>query len=89
MFYFFSVNLLFCTCVFKFVLFIHRSPVKPATVLEAKLPDEFTDYMTDGVLKTTDIDDMPPYIPEYNQNGGQYTTYNESLPQTWSKQGEY
>ncbi|VDP19674.1 unnamed protein product [Schistosoma margrebowiei] len=45
--------------------------------------------MTDGVLKTTDIDDMPPYIPEYNQNGGQYTTYNESLPQTWSKQGEY
>ncbi|CAH8650735.1 unnamed protein product [Schistosoma haematobium] len=65
------------------------SPVKPATVLEAKLPDEFTDYMTDGVLKTTDIDDMPPYIPEYNQNGGQYTTYNESLPQTWSKQDHY
>ncbi|CAH8617120.1 unnamed protein product [Schistosoma intercalatum] len=65
------------------------SPVKPATVLEAKLPDEFTDYMTDGVLKTTDIDDMPPYIPEYNQNGGQYTTYNESLPQTWSKQVDH
>ncbi|CAH8655158.1 unnamed protein product [Schistosoma rodhaini] len=61
------------------------SPVKPATVLEAKLPDELTDYRTGGILKTTDIDDMPSYIPEYNQNGDQYTTYNESLPQTWSK----
>ncbi|CAH8591301.1 unnamed protein product [Schistosoma turkestanicum] len=65
------------------------SLVKPATVLEARLPNEFTDYMAGGVLKTTDIDDIPSYIPESNQNGDQYITYNESLPQTWAKQDHY
>ncbi|KAH8863464.1 Ankyrin-3 [Schistosoma japonicum] len=66
------------------------SPVKPATVLEAKLPNEFTDYMTGAVLKTTDIDDIPSYIPEYDhQNGHQYTTNSESVPKTWEKQDQY
>ncbi|KAK4467573.1 hypothetical protein MN116_008824 [Schistosoma mekongi] len=59
------------------------SPVKLATVLEAKLPNEFTDYMTGAVLKTTDIDDIPSYIPEYDhQNGHQYTTNSESISKT-------
>nr|CAH8871652.1 unnamed protein product [Trichobilharzia regenti] len=67
------------------------SPIKPATVLEAQLPEELGEYPPGAVLKTTDIDDIPSYIPEYNgQTGYQGTTYTQSVPQVWTtKQDQY
>ncbi|CAH8614839.1 unnamed protein product [Heterobilharzia americana] len=50
-----------------------------------------TNYLPGAVLKTTDIDDIPSYVPEYNaQDDYQHTIHTQSVPQKWTnKEDQY